>query len=284
MTLAERRRLFAEEIEAVAHLDSPRLVDAFARVPRELFLGPGPWQIDLLSLVNLERPYRTTVDDDPKWIYHDVIVAIDPARRLNNGQPSALARWIDPLAIASGAEVMHLGCGVGYYTAILAELAGPDGRVYACDVDPEFAARARQRLTAWPTVTVEANDGSSPPGSYDAILINAGVTHPRPEWLAALKPGGRLVLPLTVHVPGMGTSHGVGAMMCATRGNGHWPARFISPVGIYDCVNARDPANEAKLMAATNPQVAAQLRRVSVEPHAPGPKCGVHLDGFCLQA
>ena len=35
-----RRRFFADELEAVAKLRSPRLVDAFATVPRERFLPP----------------------------------------------------------------------------------------------------------------------------------------------------------------------------------------------------------------------------------------------------
>lgn len=38
--LTRRRRYFAEEIQAVSNLTSPALVDAFATVPRERFLGP----------------------------------------------------------------------------------------------------------------------------------------------------------------------------------------------------------------------------------------------------
>ena len=44
MTLDDYRRFYAEEIEQVASLTSPALVEAFARVPREKFLGPPPWQ------------------------------------------------------------------------------------------------------------------------------------------------------------------------------------------------------------------------------------------------
>jgi hypothetical protein len=90
-----------------------------------------------------------------------------------------------------------------------------------------------------------------------------------------------MVLPLTIHVPGI--PHGVGAMVCLTRGDGQWPARFVSGVMIYDCVNARDPAHEAELRSLANPALASQLRRVSIEPHERGPACGVHLAGFCLQ-
>jgi protein-L-isoaspartate(D-aspartate) O-methyltransferase len=282
MTPSEHRRAFAEEVAAVAHLEAPRLIDALASVPREHFLGAGPWQIPVLQLGD-QRIYRTTPDDDPRHIYHNVLVAIDRARELHNGQPSALAHWIDALAIAPGNAVMHLGCGVGYYTAILAELAGPSGRVYACDVDPALAALAAHNLaTCWPTVTVEASDGASLSGQYDAMLINAGVTAPPAAWLAALAPGGRMVVPLTIHVPDV--SGGVGAMICVTRGDREWQARVVSQVAIYDCAIARDPAQEAELRAALNPTFATKLRRVVIEPHERGPACGAHLDGFCLQA
>jgi hypothetical protein len=90
-TLDEIRRSFAEEVRAVAHLESGPLVEAFAHVPRERFLGDGPWQI--VRALDRKQPYRTTEDADVRHIYHDVGVALDPSRGLNNGQPSALALW-----------------------------------------------------------------------------------------------------------------------------------------------------------------------------------------------
>jgi protein-L-isoaspartate(D-aspartate) O-methyltransferase len=58
--------------------------------------------------------YTETNDSDPRHLYHNVPVALDPARDLNNGQPAALARWIEALNLKSGQRVYHLGCGVGY--------------------------------------------------------------------------------------------------------------------------------------------------------------------------
>jgi protein-L-isoaspartate(D-aspartate) O-methyltransferase len=46
-------------------------------------------------------------------------VALDAAHDINNGQPSALAYWIEALDLKAGDRVYHLGCGVGYYTAII---------------------------------------------------------------------------------------------------------------------------------------------------------------------
>ena len=53
---------------------------------REGFLGPGPWRV--LSLMR-GLDYWTTDDADPRRLYHDILVAIDEGRRLNNGRPSS---------------------------------------------------------------------------------------------------------------------------------------------------------------------------------------------------
>jgi protein-L-isoaspartate(D-aspartate) O-methyltransferase len=158
LSLEDRRRLFAEEIAAVSHVDAPALIDAFALVPRERFLGAGPWQIVRVP----DDSYRTTPDDDPRHLYHDVVVGIDVARKLHNGHPSSLARWIAGAELPRGARVLHIGAGTGYYTAVLAEVGGASGQVVACEADPALAARARAQLAAWPQVTVFACDASAP--------------------------------------------------------------------------------------------------------------------------
>ena len=106
------RAWFAEELRHTARMRSPTLVEAFATVPRERFCGPGPWK--LLSPMRMED-YWTTEDADPRHLYHDVLVAIDEARRLNNGQPSLWASLYDQLDLAAGNHVVHVGFVSGYY-------------------------------------------------------------------------------------------------------------------------------------------------------------------------
>src|SRR5262245_41065885 len=124
--LAAHRRFFAEEIEAIADLHTPGLIEALAAVPRERFLGPGPWIVlgegDYAAGAALNAPARTrtTPDADPRRVYHNVAVAIDSERRLFNGQPGTLVVWIDALNLAPGQRVLHIGSGPGYYTAIMA--------------------------------------------------------------------------------------------------------------------------------------------------------------------
>src|SRR6059036_2514568 len=90
MTLEDCRRFYAEGIGLAAGVRTPALIEAFARVPRERFLGPGPWQVASADIGIGGVTYLPTVDAHPRHLYHNVPVAIDPGRCLNNGQPGAL--------------------------------------------------------------------------------------------------------------------------------------------------------------------------------------------------
>ena len=120
--IAACRQFYAEELRAAAHLRSEALVGAFATVRREDFLGQGPWQV-LISWESGASSYRTTVDDDPRHLYHNVLVAIDAARSLNNGHPSALAGWFEQLDLRAGDHVVHVGCGTGTTPPFLRKLS-----------------------------------------------------------------------------------------------------------------------------------------------------------------
>ena len=172
--LATVRQRYAEEIRQKAQLRSPALIQAFAQTPRERYLGPGPWQ------VWETMRYHTTPDADLRHLYRDVPVVFDPARWLNNGLPSFVAFLIDALDLQPGEHVVHVGCGTGYYTAILAEVVGPSGRVTAIEIDPDLATRAQSNLIHLPHVEViQADGGEYDSGSTNAIFVNAGATHPR---------------------------------------------------------------------------------------------------------
>src|SRR4051794_10352902 len=116
-TLKAVRRHYAEHIAAVAESEWPALIDAFAAVPRERFVGPGPW-----TLLGGGPQRETTPDADPRHLYRNVLVALDEAKQLNNGQPQFWATLLDRLRPQPGERAIHVGTGGGYYTAILAEL------------------------------------------------------------------------------------------------------------------------------------------------------------------
>jgi protein-L-isoaspartate(D-aspartate) O-methyltransferase len=144
MDLHQQRRFYAEEIAAIANLRTASLVEALAHVPREKFLPPGPWLIR--SEVDYGGGPRQTADADPRRVYHNVSVAIDAARQLFNGAPSLVAICIDALAVGEGARVLHVGCGTGYYSAVIAHTVGNSGSVVAFEIDESLAETARSNL------------------------------------------------------------------------------------------------------------------------------------------
>ena len=94
--IEEARQRFAEELRYTARVRSPNVVAAFATVPREHFMGPGPWRV--LSPMNIAE-YWTTDDAQPHHLYHDILIAIDPMRRLKQ-----LFATSEPLAALTGRE------------------------------------------------------------------------------------------------------------------------------------------------------------------------------------
>lgn len=284
MTIEECRAFYAQEVRFEASLTTPGLVEAFAKVPREKFLGPGPWQIGsadarAMSLAGLGQLSYITVED-PRDVYHNVVISLDRAKDINNGQPGSLARWIDGLTLKPGERVYHLGCGVGYYTAIIAEVVGPQGSVVGLELQPDLAARAEENLASYTNVTVEVGDGAEfDPGECDAMFVNCGVTHPQTKWLERLREGGRLVVPFTMAV---NATIGQGVMIKIMRSSGRYATEMVSPVGIYSGGNLRDAALEPQMLKGLKTGGLLKLKSVRRDAHEIGETCVVHAQEVCL--
>ncbi|HXT68426.1 MAG TPA: methyltransferase domain-containing protein [Vicinamibacterales bacterium] len=277
-----RRRIFAEEIQAVANLQSTAVVDALATVPRERFLPPGPWTIR--SEGDFMAPARQTPDADPKHVHHNLAVAIDAGRTLFNGAPTVVAGAIDALSVGLGSRVLHIGTGLGYYTALLAECVGPKGRVLGIEVSHELAARAKDNLADRPWVEVRYGDAAAPfDEAFDTILVNAGVTHPLASWLDALAPGGRMIVPVTATMGPM-TTIGKGPMLLltATDDPTRLAARTAGFVAIYSAVGVRSDAANPRIGQALSKMPFAPVKSFRRDPHQPDDTCWLHLDEGCV--
>lgn len=271
-SLAAARRHFAEELRVVAHVQDDRVVEAFAAVPRERFVGPGPWR-----LLNLIEGYWTTPDADPRWLYHNVLVALDESRGLNTGEPSLWAHHFDRLGIGPGESVLQIGTGAGYFTAILAELVGESGRVLGLEVDGALAAQAERNLVAWPQASVRLVEGVVPiEGAWDVLIAFAGSTAPHKEWIDALADGGRALIPLT------GAERG-GLLLRIDRHGEAFDARSVSWIGIFPCAGGRNDSEAGAIKRAmadaTGRQALKSLRR---DQHDADESCWLHGDGWCL--
>lgn len=184
------RKFYARLMAANAASSDPRLEEVFGEVPREAFLGPGPWTIVA------GNGKVTTPSANPAHVYQNVLVALDADKGINNGEPFLHAMWIGKLAPKPGEIVTHIGAGTGYYTAVLARLVSPGGSVTAFELDRNLAELARKNLEAYGNATVVRGDAvTTPLPASDIIYVNAGVVAPPARWLKALRPGGRMIFP-----------------------------------------------------------------------------------------
>jgi protein-L-isoaspartate(D-aspartate) O-methyltransferase len=185
--------------------------------------------------------------------------------------------------------VVHVGAGTGYYTAIMAHLVGPSGKVTAIEYEPSLAAWASENLASLDNVTVVEGDGATIDfGPADVIYVNAGATPPAERWLDGLKDGGRLILPLTrVKQTEGNVRHG--RVFRIERRGGDYFAQSVTGVAVYPCEGCgRDPACEAALAAAIERDIESgiegsrQVTRLHRGNEVPEERCWLPGPGWAL--
>ncbi|MEU3561514.1 protein-L-isoaspartate O-methyltransferase [Kitasatospora sp. NPDC006786] len=181
---------------------SPWLRDAFAVLPRDRFAPDRLWRWDGRSYVPIDR-----AEDRDRWAA-ELYSGVDaPAvTQLTGGLPSSslsapsvVADMLDSLRVEPGHRVWDIGTGQGWTAALSAWRAGP-GRVVTTEVDEHLAAFARARLAdAGLDVEAAAGDGTGggvPGGGPVDRLHAAYAVETVPwSWVAAVRPGGRIVYP-----------------------------------------------------------------------------------------
>ena len=120
-------------------------------------------------------------------------------------------RWQQPerviaaLSLEHGNQVADIGSGTGYFTFRLADAAGPDGRVYAVDIDEQLVEHLTERARdeGYPnveTVLAAPDDPRLEPGSID-LVFTCNTFHHIEDRIAyfarvrtLLRPGGRVAI------------------------------------------------------------------------------------------
>jgi protein-L-isoaspartate(D-aspartate) O-methyltransferase len=157
-----------------AGVEDPRVLDAVRRVPRAAFV----------PLDQVGSAYH----DEPLRIPHGQVTT----------QPSLSARMVEALRLAGTEQVLEVGTGYGYQTALLALLAS---FVTSIERWRDLAELARRNLAAQDITNVHVLDGDGTEGvpaaaSYDAILVSAAFPHVPQPLVSQLRIGGRLVQPI----------------------------------------------------------------------------------------
>jgi protein-L-isoaspartate(D-aspartate) O-methyltransferase len=253
--LDDVRRAYAKEIAKVSASPDPRLEKAFYRVHREDFLPPGPWEL------LVEGRYVETPDSDPRHVYRNSAIALDARKGINNGEPYLHAIWIGAVAPQPGETVTQIGLGMGYYSAILSLLLQPGGRLIGFEINSELAEAARRNLSNYENVSIITGDAATrelPPS--DLIYVSAAVAAPPESWLAALRPGGRLIFPWRPTVE-------VALAMLVKRVSTGFEARPLMLSWFIPCAGASSPKGNT---LAPNLSTARRIRSLHLNrDHAP---------------
>jgi len=113
-------------------------------------------------------------------------------------QPLMVAVMTDLLELKSEDVVLEIGTGLGYQSAVLAELAG---RVYSVEIIDELAQRAAQRLSRQGYTNVEVRVANGYLGwpehaPFDKVIVTAAPDLIPAPLINQLKAGGRMVIPV----------------------------------------------------------------------------------------
>lgn len=173
MTAEQARQRMVEQQLRRRDIRDPRVLAAFARVPREYFVPPAL----------------------AAQAYDDCPLPIGDGQTIS--QPYVVAMTVQALELRGHEHVLEIGAGSGYAAAILGAMVR---EVDTVERIAELASSARERLErlGFTNVHVHHADGTLgwPAGApYEAICVAAGAPAPPPSLLDQLAVGGRLVLP-----------------------------------------------------------------------------------------
>lgn len=155
-------------------VNDERVLEAIRRVPREAFV-PIHATDEASSDVPIPLPQQQTTT-----------------------QPSLVARMVAALGLEGGEEVLEVGTGYGWQTALLATLAR---MVYSIEREPDLARVARQNLARrhirnTSVIVGDGYRGVAEHAPYDAIIVSAAARTVPSPLADQLRDGGRLVMPM----------------------------------------------------------------------------------------
>jgi protein-L-isoaspartate(D-aspartate) O-methyltransferase len=171
---AQRRMMVELQIRARGVRD-PRVLGAMEKVPRHLFVP--------------EAMRAAAYADEPLPIGEGQTIS----------QPYIVAYMTEALELRGGEDVLEIGTGSGYQTAVLAELAR---EVFTVEVIEGLSLRARERLNGlgYRNIRFHVGDGSKgwpdAGARFEAIIVTAAAPSVPEDLERQLAPSGTMVIPV----------------------------------------------------------------------------------------
>ncbi len=168
-----RAQMIEQQLRA-RKITDPRVLEAFARVPREAFVSPKL----------------------AEHAYEDRPLEIGEGQTIS--QPYMVASMLEAAEIKPTDVVLEIGTGSGYQTTLLAELAA---EVFSIERFPSLAEAAQRTLAklSYTQIVIVVADGSAgyaAAAPYDAIIVSAASPRVPQPLVLQLREGGRLVIPV----------------------------------------------------------------------------------------
>ncbi len=166
-----------EKLKASGVLRTPLLIAAFLATDRKHFV-----------------PSEFTEE-----AYVDAPLPIGEGQTIS--QPYTVVFMLELLNLRAGQKILDIGFGSGWTTALLATVAGKDGRVYGLEIVPALYEFGRGNLQKFGYQNIELHNRSGWEGwpeaaPFDRILASAAAPAIPKALKAQLKPGGEMVIPV----------------------------------------------------------------------------------------
>jgi protein-L-isoaspartate(D-aspartate) O-methyltransferase len=171
---AARERMIRDQL-LERGLTDPRILSAFRRVQRHLFVAPQYWH----------------------QAYGDFPLPIDEGQTIS--QPYIVAIMTSVIAPDFKKKVLEIGTGSGYQAAVLAELVR---EVYTIEIVPALAQKSRELLQSLGYRNINFRTGNGHLGwpeaaPFDGIIVTCSPDHIPEPLIEQLAMGGRMVIPIS---------------------------------------------------------------------------------------
>lgn len=211
--VALRLKGLADELEQKGQLINPTWRRTFLAVRRHVFV-PRFWHDDEPGAFPARwRMIDNATVDHPEWldaVYSNRTLATEltgvPARGApgmhpqvtsSSTMPGLMMAMLEALDVHDRMDVLEIGTGTGYNTALLCERLG-NLQVTTVDVGPELTALARLRLAAHGyhphVVTGDGADGVPERASFDRVIATCGLDQVPQAWIDQTREGGKILV------------------------------------------------------------------------------------------
>ncbi len=185
-------------------LKTPRIIDAFRKIKRKDFM---PARIGYAEGVagGFARPaYGGTGGTEEIKSLAEIDEAMPIGYSQTISQPAVVAFMMERLKPVPGDKILDIGSGSGWTTALLAQIIGPKGKVFAIELIPELKEFGEKNVGKYnfikkgiaEFICADGSKGYKREAPYDKILVSAAGKKIPAEWKKQVKTRGRIVAPV----------------------------------------------------------------------------------------